>query len=58
MVPYANVPGSVGVIVSAKLATLIKLQTVYGLEDLYNFLEIIAIDSENRQRAMKKLERK
>jgi hypothetical protein len=36
------------VVVSRGLATLIELQTAYGSEDLYNLLEIIAVDDYNR----------
>jgi hypothetical protein len=32
------------------------LQTVYGLEDLYDLLEIVAIDVENDRRAHKAAE--
>lgn len=46
---YQNVPQSVGVVVSSGLATLHELQTVYGVEDLYNLLEIVAIDLHNRR---------
>lgn len=34
-------------------ATLHELDTVYGLEDLYDLIEILAIDAHN-QRAMTK----
>lgn len=33
---------------SGKLATLHELQTVYGVNDLYDMLEIITIDALNR----------
>lgn len=33
---------------SGKLATLHELQTVYGVNDLYDMLEIITIDAVNR----------
>ena len=32
----------------AKLATLHELQTIYNLEDLYDLLELAAVDSYNR----------
>lgn len=35
--------------ISAKLASLHELETVYGLEDLYDLLEIAAVDAANRQ---------
>jgi hypothetical protein len=40
----------VGVVVSSRLATLHELQTVYGVSDLYDFLEILAVDAENERR--------
>ena len=33
---------------SAKLATLNELQTVYGAEDAYILLEILIVDGHNR----------
>jgi hypothetical protein len=37
--------------VSAKMATLTELQTVYGVEDAYNLLEILQVDIHNERRA-------
>jgi hypothetical protein len=34
--------------VSAKLATLLELQTVYGAEDMYLLLEILTVDQHNQ----------
>lgn len=34
-------------IVSAKLATLVELQTIYGVEDCYNLAEIVLVDVHN-----------
>ena len=45
---YANVPASIGLLVSRKMATLNELQTVYGMKDAYDMLEIIYIDSRNQ----------
>ncbi len=39
----------IAVVVSSRLATMIELDTVYGTEDLHDFLEIIAVDSHNRR---------
>lgn len=36
-----------------RLATLHELQTVYGIEDLYDFLEVIRIDAFNQRLAAK-----
>ena len=33
---------------SSRLATLIELDTVYGAEDLYALLEIVAVDRYNQ----------
>lgn len=33
--------------ISNNLATLHELQTVYGVRDLYNFLEIAAVNAHN-----------
>ena len=49
-----NVQPRIGVIVSRKLATLHELQTVYGSEDVYDMLEIIAVDNFNEARLLEK----
>ena len=36
-------------VVHSKLATMYELQTVYGTEDLYNFLELITVNYFNEQ---------
>lgn len=33
-----------------------ELQTVYGLEDLYDMVEVVAIDAHNQRVAMKKVD--
>lgn len=43
-------PEIVAVVVYARLATLIELQTVYGLDDMYNLFEILAVNRENERR--------
>lgn len=48
MAEYPNVPRSIGCVVSAKMATLAETQTVYGLKDVYDLLEIIRVDHHNR----------
>lgn len=35
--------------VSRKLATLGELQSIYGLEDLFDLVEIVTIDAINRR---------
>jgi len=43
------VPAIIAVLVSRRMATLHELQTVYGVEDAYNMMEIIMIDDYNNQ---------
>ena len=49
MVEYANVPTLIGTLVSHRAATLIELQTVYGIRDAHNLLEILMVDSHNKR---------
>ena len=44
-----NVPKTIAVVVSSGLARLHELDTVYGAEDLYTFLEIISVDNHNKR---------
>lgn len=37
--------------VSSRLATLFELDTVYGAEDLYTLLEVVAVDRYNQSLA-------
>ena len=39
---------SVGFVVSQKLATMHDLDTVYGVEDMYDLLEIAIVDNYNK----------
>lgn len=50
---YANVAPNIGTVVASGKATLLELDTVYGVKDLYDLLEIIAV-SGNNQRAVNK----
>jgi hypothetical protein len=43
----------IGVVVSNKLASLYELQTVYGSEDLFDFIEIITVNNYNQEISMK-----
>jgi hypothetical protein len=43
------VPQAIGVVISSGKATKYELQTIYGTQDLYDFLEIIAVDLHNRK---------
>jgi len=47
---YVNVPPMIGAVVNSRLATLHELETVYGLEDLFNLYEIIIIKVANEQK--------
>ncbi len=51
MIEYINVPRLIGVLVSAKMATLAELQETYGVEDAYNMLEILLVDQANERKA-------
>ena len=44
-----NVPVSIGVVVSSRLATLVELSTVLGGEDLYDLLEVLSVDAHNER---------
>ena len=48
---YVNVNGAIGAVISSRLATMHELDTIYGTEDLYDFLEIIVTDSHNEAEA-------
>lgn len=50
---YPNVPRTIATAISAKVASLNDLQTVYGLEDMYDLLEIAIVDSHNQDLMMK-----
>jgi hypothetical protein len=50
LVEYANVPKNIGTVVSSRLATLHELQTSLGVRDLYDLLEILAVDICNDRR--------
>jgi hypothetical protein len=44
--------------VSAKMATLIELQTVYGTRDAYELLEILMVDQANERKMRQRTERR
>jgi hypothetical protein len=46
-VEYANVPPSIAAVVSSKLATLHALETDYGVEGMWDLLEISTVDNHN-----------
>jgi hypothetical protein len=45
---YANVPHSIGFALSSGLCSLIELQTVYGLEDMWDMIEVSAVNTHNQ----------
>ncbi len=46
---YANVPRVIGTLVSSGKATLHELQTVYGVADAYDMLEVVTVDLHNER---------
>jgi hypothetical protein len=48
-VNYTNVPRIIGTLVSSGKATLHELQTVYGVQDAYDMLEVISVDLHNER---------
>ena len=46
---YINVPPIIGAVIATQSATLIELQTVLSVEDVYDLLEIRSIDAYNRK---------
>lgn len=42
-------PNVLAVVISSELATLHELDTVYSVEDVYVFLEIIATNNHNKR---------
>ncbi|PND34529.1 transcription elongation factor GreA [Achromobacter pulmonis] len=54
---YANVPRNIAAVISRYPSLLHDLQTVYGAEDLYNLLEVFAVDAHNQQAIAKREER-
>lgn len=50
---YKNVPQAVAMVVSSRMATLYELDTVYGIEDMYDMLEILSVDAFNSNNSVK-----
>ncbi|MCT6838230.1 MAG: hypothetical protein M3036_11345, partial [Bifidobacteriales bacterium] len=46
-----NIPRTIAACISARLASLYELQTVYGVKDLYDLLEIASVQAENERRS-------
>ena len=58
LIGYVNVPKLIGALVSGKMATLWELQSVYGILDAYNLLEIMTVDDHNERKARAVLTKK
>ena len=43
----------IGMVVSAGLAALYELQSVYGVRDLFDLAEVISVDATNRREVNK-----
>jgi len=41
------VPKTIAICLSHKQATLAELQTIYGVEDVYDMIEVIMVDNHN-----------
>jgi len=50
---YKNVPQSIGIVISSRMANLHDLQSIYGMEDVYDMLEVLNVDSHNQEVANK-----
>ena len=46
---YKNLPASVGTVISSRMATLVECQSVLGIEDVYDIIEVLAVDAHNRR---------
>lgn len=42
-------PRAIATVLSTRLATLVELDTVLGVEDVYDLLEVAAVDAFNRR---------
>ena len=42
-----NVPRVIGVVLSSRIATMTELTTTLGAHDLYDLLEVLAVDAHN-----------
>jgi len=49
LIRYGNIPPNIGAVISRHPSLLHDLQTVYGAEDLYNLLEVFAVDAHNQE---------
>lgn len=57
VISYPNVPETIGIVVSVGKASYEALDSVLGIEDLYDLLEIIKVDAHNRRELNKEAEK-
>lgn len=50
MVGYVNIPNTIAQVVSSGRASLVECATVLSLEDVYDLLEVEAVNVENQRR--------
>jgi hypothetical protein len=50
LISCENVPLNIVTVISAKLATMHELQTVYGTRDLFDMIEMIVVDRYNTRK--------
>jgi len=48
LIEYENIPRCCAIVASAKFATWVELDTVLGVSDLYDLLEINAVNNHNQ----------
>lgn len=53
---YANVPKTIGAILSHDKAKLHELQTIYSIEDVYLMIEVLNVDAHNQKVLSKRSE--
>jgi len=49
LIRYVNLPPLCGMVISDGKASLAELQSVYGVRDLFDVCEVIAVDAFNRR---------
>ncbi|EHE9160985.1 transcription elongation factor GreA [Salmonella enterica] len=49
MVDYVNVPRTIATVISSGKASKVELDSVLGVQDLWDLLEIIRVDAHNER---------
>ncbi|EFU2787559.1 transcription elongation factor GreA [Salmonella enterica] len=49
MVDYVNVPRTIATVISSGKASKVELDSVLGVQDLWDLLEIIQVDAHNER---------